>query len=153
MSDQWGLPEAAAQSWRGFHHLAVITPDLDATIRFYRDVVGMEIAWVGPAEPPHGRDCVVTVGGDAGTYIHFFEQIGAQVRSIDPENLLAFSPTASGIHHIAFALPDEAAALALREQLRAHGVPMTEIMDPGGIRDMLFPDNNGVILEAAWPSI
>jgi catechol 2,3-dioxygenase-like lactoylglutathione lyase family enzyme len=151
MSGRPTRPEAAALPWRGFHHLAVITPDLDATIRFYRDAVGMRIGWVGPADPPLGRDCTVIIGGEGTSHIHFFEQLGAQVQPTDPENLLAPPPGGSGIHHVAFGLPDEAAALALRERLRAHGVPMSEIMDQGGFRDMVFRDNNGVLLEAAWP--
>lgn len=146
------MRETAGVPWRGFHHLAVITPDLDATIRFYRDVVGMTIAAVGPADPPLGRDCIVAVGDDAMSHIHFFEQVGAPVHPVDPQNLLAPPPGGSGVHHVAFGLPDEAAALALRERLRAHGVAMTEIMDQGPFRDMLFRDNNGVLIEAAWPS-
>nr|MBA3790917.1 VOC family protein [Rubrobacter sp.] len=28
--------------WQGFHHVALVTADLDATLRFYEDVLGME---------------------------------------------------------------------------------------------------------------
>jgi catechol 2,3-dioxygenase-like lactoylglutathione lyase family enzyme len=112
----------------------------------------MKIAAVGPADPPMGRDCIVTVGGAGQSHIHFFEQVGAQAPPSDPENLMAPPPGGIGVHHVAFGLPDEAAALALRERLRTHGLPMTEIMDQGPFRDMLFRDNNGVLIEAAWPS-
>ena len=30
-------------SWQGIHHLALATRDLDATVRFYRDVLGMPV--------------------------------------------------------------------------------------------------------------
>lgn len=152
MSDQTARTEATTLPWQGFHHLAVLTPDLDATMHFYREVVGMTIAAVGPADPPLGRDCIVIVGGEGTSHIHFFEHVGAQVQPFDPEHLMALPPGGSGVHHVAFGLPDEAAALALRERLRAHGVPMTEILDQGAFRDMLFRDNNGVLIEAAWPA-
>ncbi|MFN8513239.1 MAG: VOC family protein [Chloroflexia bacterium] len=148
MSDQTARTEATTLPWQGFHHLAMLTPDLDATMHFYREVVGMTIAAVGPADPLLGRDCIVTVGGEGTSHIHFFEHVGAQVQPIDPEP--DGPPPGGGIHHVAFGLPDEAAALALRERLRAQGVPMTEIMDQGAFRDMLFRDNNGVLIEAAW---
>jgi hypothetical protein len=35
--------DEAIPPWRGFHHVALVTPDLDATIRFYGGVVGMRV--------------------------------------------------------------------------------------------------------------
>ena len=29
--------------WRGFHHVAVVTRDLEETARFYGDVLGMSV--------------------------------------------------------------------------------------------------------------
>lgn len=35
--------------WQGFHHIALVTLDLDATIRFYGDVLEMKAGNVYPA--------------------------------------------------------------------------------------------------------
>jgi hypothetical protein len=51
---------------------------------------------------------------------------------------------------VAFSLPDEAAALALRLRLAALGVEMTDITNLGPVSNMLFRDNNWLLLEAAW---
>jgi len=45
----------AAPPWRGFHHVALVARDLDATISFYRDVLGMEVVFIAPAGELHGR--------------------------------------------------------------------------------------------------
>ncbi|MEL7210745.1 MAG: VOC family protein, partial [Actinomycetota bacterium] len=36
-----------APDWRGVNHLALVTPDMDATTRFYAGVLGMVGSWDG----------------------------------------------------------------------------------------------------------
>ena len=57
-----------------------------------------------------------------------------------------------GVQHIAFALPDEAAGIELRGRLRESGVESTDVGNVGPIRDTLFFENNGLLLEATWPN-
>jgi catechol 2,3-dioxygenase-like lactoylglutathione lyase family enzyme len=53
------LTETAVLRWRGVNHLALVTPDMDATVRFYHAVLGMRLVatlaswWVSDAT---GRD-------------------------------------------------------------------------------------------------
>ena len=144
-------PAAQGQPpWRGFHHLALVTPDLDATIRFYRDVLGLAVTFIAPATDLHGRHAGLTVDGDAGGFLHFFEQPDAAIHPYPLAAGLTFPRELGALHHVALALPDEAAGLALRERLQALQIPVTEVMDQGPVRNMLFPDNNGLLLEAAW---
>ena len=35
--------ENLGPAWQGFHHIALVTADFDATLRFYGDVLGMEV--------------------------------------------------------------------------------------------------------------
>jgi catechol 2,3-dioxygenase-like lactoylglutathione lyase family enzyme len=145
MTDQTkGIPQ-----WQGFHHLALVTPNLDATITFYRDTIGMQLAATGEANPIHGRTAVF-IPGEGKANIHFFELATAQIFTPSPDvQGIPWIPGA--LHHIAFELSDEAAAIALRERLQARGVPMlTEIMDQGDCYNMIFADNNGMMLEANW---
>lgn len=138
-------------SWRGGHHLALVTRDLDATVRFYQGVLGMPLrAALGPT-PYHGRHCLF----GAGTFLmHFFEQPDAQIFSLPVEQgqpQWAFVPGA--YQHIALSLEDEASLLALRERLLAEGVAVTEPMNVGPLCMIVFPDNNGITIEANWSEV
>ena len=74
MARELHATEGFVPPWRGFHHVALVTPDLDETIRFYGDVLGMRVGEVFPATERQGRHCFVRPG-DAETYgLHFFEQ-------------------------------------------------------------------------------
>ncbi|WP_222430752.1 VOC family protein [Cohnella terricola] len=146
--------------WLGFHHVALVTPDLDATILFYEDVLGMHSSTVYPALSQRGRHCFVKPGETESWGIHFFEYPDAQIfQSTDALRRLAENPESADLYrfvsgalqHIAFALASEEDGLALRSKLNSHGVAMTEIYDQGKIRNFIFVDNNGIQLEAAWP--
>lgn len=52
----------ASPPWRGFHHVALVTRDLDATMRFYDQVLGMEVGSIAPATELHGRHCAIRPG-------------------------------------------------------------------------------------------
>jgi catechol 2,3-dioxygenase-like lactoylglutathione lyase family enzyme len=129
--------------WRGINHLAMITPDMDATVRFYHGVLDMRVVATLRAGPM--RHYFFEMGAE--NTIAFFEWDGvstwakpAGVRVDDP---LQFD-------HLSFNLPDEAALHALIERLRAHDVEVTPIVDHDIIRSIYFTDNNGIALEASW---
>ena len=140
-------------SWSGFHHIALVTRDLDATMRFYREVLGMQVTFIGPAGELHGRHCAIRPGGDPnrlGLLFLSILRLPYSVQKIERSKPL-FLIQEQPFSHISFALPDEAAGLALQERLTHHNVVMSPIMDQGGIWNMAFLDNNGLPLEAAWP--
>src|SRR5918997_4629029 len=141
MTDQPSPTAQGQPPWRGFHHLALVTPDLDATLRFYGDVLGLALAFVAPATELHGRHAMMAVDGDAGSFLHYFEQPDAAIHAYPLAAGLTFPRELGALHHVALALPDEAAGLALRERLQALQIPVTEVMDQGPVRNMLFPDN------------
>jgi catechol 2,3-dioxygenase-like lactoylglutathione lyase family enzyme len=144
---------AASIPWQSFHHIAVVTRDLDATIRFYRDLLGMQASGImgTDARGTAGRHCFIKPGKSRTWGLHFFESPDAgaypAAGKTDRESLLA----TVGMQHMAFALPDEEAALALRERLQENGVETTDVGEIGSIRNTLFFDNNGLLLEATWP--
>ena len=154
MTEQTADANLFVPSWSGFHHIALVTRDLDATMRFYRDILGMAIIFIAPAEELHGRHCAIHPGGDLDRLgLHFFEYPRAPLFGPEDRPLVdaVFDPGATFLSHISLALPDEAAGLALRERLTRHHIVMTPIMDQGEIWNMGFLDNNGLVLEAAWP--
>jgi catechol 2,3-dioxygenase-like lactoylglutathione lyase family enzyme len=135
--------------WRGFHHVALLTPDLDATIAFYRDLLGMQAGEIMGGDGRRPRHCFVKPGASETWGMHFFENPDAELFT-NTELLKGFDIVKGALQHIAFALPDEAAAHSLRERLKQHNVEMTGINDLGKIHNFLFLDNNNILLEAAW---
>ena len=139
---------ATPPDWRGFHHVALATPDLDATLHFYGELLGMA---VGPVlDGPAGRHCFVTPGPTPAFGLHFFELRDAQVFAY-PAEFPRFAVVPGALQHLAFALPDAAAGARLRSRLAAHAIPMTDVSHIGPISNTLFRDNNGLLLEATWP--
>ncbi len=108
--------------WRGFHHVALVTQDLDATVHFYGDLLGMDVGDVmgRDARGSRSRHCFIRPGRGETWGLHFFESPEARPAPETEEE--KFSLEKVGLQHIAFALPDEAAGVALREHLRENGV-------------------------------
>jgi catechol 2,3-dioxygenase-like lactoylglutathione lyase family enzyme len=140
------LAEQAFQlPWSGIHHIALLTMDLDATIRFYRDVLGMPTSEIAPSQEGRGRHCLIFVkpNDDNVWGFHFFE------RPLEETTL-----GASGTHpqrfvpHVALRLPDGIATHALRERLSNAHVSITEIPELGSF---VFFDNNQLCIEVTWP--
>ncbi|MGZ8765971.1 MAG: VOC family protein [Acidimicrobiia bacterium] len=129
--------------WRGINHLALVTADMDATVRFYEGVLGMRLVATTMAGPMR----------------HYFFEIG-------PGNTLAFfewadaphfekpagipDPIAGQFDHLSFNLPDGEALLALRKRLLEADCEITDVVDHGFIRSVYFSDNNGIALEASF---
>lgn len=133
-----------APLWRGFHHVALITHDLEATVHFYESLLRMTATSIVPLR--QGRHCFIKPGQTESWGIHFLETPDAPFP--DPATLATIPFTA--VPHIAFAISGEAAAVELRERLLAQGVTVTNINEMGPIRNILFRDNNGHLLEATW---
>jgi catechol 2,3-dioxygenase-like lactoylglutathione lyase family enzyme len=131
--------------WRGINHLALITTDMDATVRFYHGVLGARVvATVGNTEFRHyffdfGPQCTVA----------FFEYTNA---TITPFRKAAGIPDsrAAQFDHLALNLPDKDALCDLQRRLKAGGCEVTDVIDHGGVRSVYFTDPNGIALEASW---
>jgi catechol 2,3-dioxygenase-like lactoylglutathione lyase family enzyme len=139
-------PSTEPPRWRGINHLALVTPDMDATVRFYVGVLGMRL--------------VATVM--AGPMRHYFFEIGAgnTVAFFEMKGMETFAKPAGGppsraiqFDHLSFNLPDERALLDLRDRLEAAGSEITEVVDHGFVRSVYFTDPNGIALEASWWAI
>ncbi len=130
--------------WRGVNHLALVTPDMDATVRFYVGVLGMRLVATTMAGPM--RHYFFEIG--PGNTIAFFEIAGMR-RFAKP----AGAPPPSfpiQFDHLSFDVPDEHGLETLRMRLLAHGCEVTEVVDHGFVRSVYFTDPNGIALEASW---
>ena len=127
----------------GINHLAFITPDMTATIRFYRDLLGMELhAGIG-----HDgfRHYFFRCGN---TQVAFFEYDGASVM----EEKFHGSPTGKplGFDHVSFTVATRAELFAFKDKLEAAGLEVTGAIDHGTLWSIYFFDPNNIPLEISW---
>ena len=136
---------AVQPRWRGINHLALITTDMDATVRFWHGVLGARL--------------VTTIG--TPTFRHYFFEFG-------PEQTVAFfeyrdadiepfakpagvpDPRAIQFDHLSFNLADEHALEELASRLKEHGCEVTDVVDHDVMHSIYFTDPNGIALEASW---
>jgi catechol 2,3-dioxygenase-like lactoylglutathione lyase family enzyme len=131
--------------WRGINHLALVTPDMDATVRFYHGVLGARlVATIGTDDFRHyffefGPECTVA----------FFEYTNQKVATFAKPAGIP-DARAPQFDHLSFNLPDEDSLISLRDRLKSAGCEVTDVVDHGFIRSIYFTDPGGIALEASW---
>lgn len=141
MTTSASLPEAP--KWQGMSHLALVTPDMDATVRFYAGVLGMPLVTTLMAGPMRHYFFEISPHNT----VAFFEVEGAETFA---KGAGSPGPHPVQLDHIAFNLADEAALVALRARIVAAGSEVTDVVDHGVMRSIYFTDPNGVALEASY---
>jgi catechol 2,3-dioxygenase-like lactoylglutathione lyase family enzyme len=145
MAQLSGRPsEEQTPRWRGINHLALVTNDMDATVRFYHGVLGARlVATIGNTSFRH----YFFEFGPQNT-VAFFEYPGAHVESFAKP---AGIPDRRAIQfdHLSFNVADEEALGVLRSRLKAADCEVTDVIDHGFIRSIYFTDPNGIALEAS----
>jgi catechol 2,3-dioxygenase-like lactoylglutathione lyase family enzyme len=131
--------------WRGINHLALVTTDMDATVRFYHGVLDAKL--VATIGTPSFRHYFFSFGEQ--TTVAFFEYADVQLETFAKPAGVP-DPRAVQFDHLSFNLPDEEALLALRDRLKSAGCEVTDVVDHGFIRSIYFTDPNGIALEASW---
>ena len=139
-------PHVPAPRWRGVNHLALVTGDMDTTVRFYH----------GCAGSPARRD-----DRDAGIPALLLRVRRRELPSRSSSTAgsrWSSSPSRRGsptrsrsqFDHLSFDLADEHALLELRDRLKRAGCEVTDVVDHGIMRSIYFTDPNGIALEASW---
>ena len=128
-----------ASTARGVHHVALLSQDVERTIRFYQDLLGFPLT-----ELFENRDYPGST--------HFFFDIGHgnALAFFDFPNLGLgdYAEVLGGLHHLALSIDPDAWAAA-RERLEAAGVELLNIdtslyfRDPDGARVELIADPLG----------
>src|SRR3954470_17645903 len=108
--------------WRGINHLAMVTPDMDETVRFYDGVLGMRLITTLRAGPMRHYFFEIAPGNT----VAFFEVSGA------PEFKLPAGvpdPRKAQFDHLSFNLPDLEALHDLQRRLKEAGSEVTDVVD------------------------
>jgi len=138
-------PEPTTLRWLGINHLALITTDMDSTVRFYHGVLGARlVATIGTREFRHyffefGPQCTVA----------FFEYADSIIEPFTKPAGVP-DPRAAQFDHLALNLADEDALQDLRQRLHSADCEVTDIIDHGAVHSVYFTDPNGIALEASW---
>jgi glyoxylase I family protein len=126
---------------RGLHHVTAIASDLERTIAFYRDLLGLAVVHDGPSDDdPRARH--VWFGayeGGAGHLVSFMQY---------PE-LPAGVVGVGSTHHFALIVDTAEEQVAWRDYLRDNGVDCTDVLDRGSFRSIYVRDPDGHIVEIA----
>jgi catechol 2,3-dioxygenase-like lactoylglutathione lyase family enzyme len=134
---------------KGFSHIGLSTLDLDKTREFYEGVLGFK---------PVIADTIKIKEG--GRLRHMFFDIGRDqlIAFIEPQGVPNV-PTEydaginrglglpASFYHFAFEAGSEAALTDKRDELRANGVDVTDIVDHEFAKSIYFKDPNGLSLE------
>jgi len=125
----------------GLHHLTLISADLNRSIAFYRDVLGLGIVRDGPSDDDPGVRHVWfgAVDGAAGRLVSLMEYPNL------PEGVVGVGST----HHFAFVVESSDELEAWRDYLRGQGVACSDVFDRGGFRSVYLRDPDGHVVEIA----
>jgi catechol 2,3-dioxygenase-like lactoylglutathione lyase family enzyme len=132
-------------AWMGLNHLALVTTDMDATVRFWHQVLGAEV--MATIATPAFKHYFFRIG-DYQT-IAFFQYLDAELQTFAKPAGVPYEH-ASQFDHLSLGLPDEQALEDLRARLIDHDCEVTEVVDHGFIRSIYFSDPTGIALEASW---
>ena len=123
---------------RGLHHVTAISGDIERTIAFYRDMLGLAIVHDAPSDDDPDARHVWFDGGD-GTFVSFMEYARM------PDGVVGIGST----HHFALRVESTDEQLAWRDYLRERGVTTTEVLDRGAFRSLYVRDPDGHVVEIA----
>ena len=136
-------------SHKGFSHIGLSTLDLDKTREFYEGVLGFKPVIADTIKIKEGgslRHVLFDTGRDQ--LIAFLEPRG--VPGVPTEYDAGINRglgVPAGFYHFAFEAGSEAALADKRDELRAKGVEVTDIVDHDWSKSIYFKDPNGLSLE------
>ncbi|HET7319802.1 MAG TPA: VOC family protein, partial [Nitrospirota bacterium] len=131
-------------TYNGVNHLAMATRDMDETIRFWRDLLGMRLI-AGLGKPG---------------YRHYFFEISAhdmiaffEWPAVEPVVEKEHGRPAKGpfvFDHVSFGVETEDDLWALKDRINAAGIWVSEVIDHGFIHSIYSYDPNGIPIEFSY---
>jgi catechol 2,3-dioxygenase-like lactoylglutathione lyase family enzyme len=131
--------------FNGINHLAMVTKDMDATIRFWRDLIGMRL--------------VAGLGGKK--YKHYFFEISAydMIAFFEWPNVENIPEKDHGVpvkgpfafDHVSLGVESDDDLWELKDSLEAAGMWVSEVVDHGFIRSIYTFDPNNIPIEFSAP--
>jgi len=128
----------------GINHLAMVTGNMDATIRFWRDLIGMRL--INGIGEKGFRHYFFEI--DQKNTLAFFEWEGAQPVKQKPHGEPLKGPIV--FDHIAFGMDSSREVWDLKDKLDAAGFECSDLIDHGFIHSIYSFDPNGIPIEFCY---
>lgn len=130
--------------YKGINHTALATGDMDATIRFWRDLLGMKL--ISGIGKKGNRQYFFELSDNV--LISFFEWPDAEPVADKDPGRAAKGPIV--FDHLCIQMADKEAFWALKDRLTAADIWVTEAIDNGFIHSIFSTDPNGIQLEFCY---
>ncbi len=130
--------------FNGINHLAMVTADMDKTIRFWRDLLGMRLV-AGLGKPGYRHYFFEISGYDL---VAFFEW-----PHVEPVEEKDHGRPVKGpfiFDHVSLGVETEEDLWQLYDKLQAAGFWVSEMIDHGFIHSIYTFDPNGIPIEFSW---
>lgn len=127
--------------FNGVNHLAMATGDMDSTIRFWRDLLGMRLV-AGLGEPGYRHYFFQLSDTDL---VAFFEWPGVGPVSEKDHGRPVKGPFI--FDHVSFGVETEEDLWELKDRLEAAGFHVSDVIDHGFIHSVYSFDPNGIPIE------
>ena len=127
----------------GIADVALVTNDMEKTVRFYRDVLGMSVV-VTIARDINGervRHYFFKLG--PSSCLSFFEWPGVE---LPPRKDAGVPASGRQFDHVTIGVDSEETLMELQQRTRKAGVQAGDIIDHGFARAIYFEDPNGISL-------
>lgn len=132
-------------AYTGINHLALATGDMDATIRFWRDLLGLRLV-AGLGHPGYRHYFFELSENDL---VAFFEWPGVEPLPLKDHGAPVKGPYA--FDHLAMGVASEADLWTLKDRLEAAGFWVSEVIDHGFIHSIYAHDPNNIAIEFSAP--
>jgi len=131
----------ALVEFEGVNHLAMATGDMDGTIRFWRDLLGMRLV-AGLGEPGYRHYFFQLSETDL---VAFFEWPGVKPVVRKDHGRPVKGPFI--FDHVSFGVETDEELWELKDRLEAAGFDVTDVIDHGFIHSIYSFDPNGIPIE------
>ena len=132
-------------NFKGINHLAMVTADMDATIRFWRDFLGLRLV-AGLGRPGYRHYFFEITKHDM---IAFFEWPDAKAAPERDHGVPVKGPIA--FDHVSLEVEDDEALWELKDRLEAADIWVSEVIDHGFIHSIYSFDPNNIPIEFSAP--
>lgn len=134
-----------AVRYTGINHLALVTGDMDATIRFWRDLLGMRLV-AGLGRPGYRHYFFEISQHDM---VAFFEWPNVSPLPEKDHGVPVTGPC--GFDHVSIAVASDDDIWLLKDRLEAAGQWVSEVIDHGFIHSIYAFDPNNIPIEFSAP--